>query len=89
MLRHSDITHAALVAMQDPLMGEKSCAFLVGSAELRPPALRQYLRAQGVAEYKLPDRFRFLDALPVTAIGKIDKQQLRKQLASTTTSPSH
>lgn len=89
LLRHSDITHAALVAMQDPLMGEKSCAFLVGSAELRPPALRQYLRAQGVAEYKLPDRFRFLDALPVTAIGKIDKQQLRKQLASTTTSPSH
>ncbi|MFT0137349.1 (2,3-dihydroxybenzoyl)adenylate synthase [Alcanivoracaceae bacterium MT1] len=89
LLQHSGITHAALVAMQDPLMGEKSCAFLVGSAELRPPALRQYLRTQGVAEYKLPDLFRFLDALPFTAVGKIDKQQLRKQLASNATPKSH
>ena len=80
LLTHPGITHAALVAMPDPLMGEKSCAFVVAATELRPPTLRRYLREQGVADYKLPDRFRFLDTLPVTAVGKIDKQKLRQRL---------
>ncbi|TWH75954.1 2,3-dihydroxybenzoate-AMP ligase [Azomonas agilis] len=81
LLQHPDVTQAALVAMPDPLMGEKSCAFLsVTHSELRPIALRRYLLAQGIAEYKLPDRFCFLEHLPLTAVGKIDKQQLRAQL---------
>ena len=33
-----------------------------------------------MAEYKLPDRFQFLDQLPLTAVGKIDKRRLREQL---------
>ena len=36
----------------------------------------------GVAEYKLPDRFRFLPALPLTAVGKIDKRSLRDSLTT-------
>ena len=85
LLRHPDITHAALVAMQDEALGEKSCAFLVlraGAGKLSPPALRRHLLDLGVAEYKLPDRFRFVDALPLTPVGKIDKRRLRDSLAA-------
>ena len=85
LLRHPDITHAALVSVPDAHLGEKSCAFLVmrqGAERLSPPALRRHLLELGVAEYKLPDRFRFADALPLTAVGKIDKRSLRDSLAT-------
>ncbi|SIR05193.1 2,3-dihydroxybenzoate-AMP ligase [Paracoccus thiocyanatus] len=87
LVRHPDITHAALVAAPDAHLGEKSCAFLVlrdGAGKLSPPALRRHLLELGVAEYKLPDRFRFVPELPLTAVGKIDKRRLRDSLAAET-----
>ncbi|MCU1717158.1 (2,3-dihydroxybenzoyl)adenylate synthase [Pseudomonas sp. 5P_3.1_Bac2] len=81
LLGHADITHAALVALPDTLLGEKSCAFIVSrNPALKAVALRRYLMAQGIAEYKLPDRVRLLEQMPLTAVGKIDKKQLREQL---------
>ncbi|MGE0235174.1 hypothetical protein [Methylocystis sp.] len=62
-------------------MGEKCCAFIVASdAALRPIALRKHLRSHGLAEFKLPARFEFIDRMPLTAFGKIDKQTLRSDL---------
>ncbi|NEX83157.1 (2,3-dihydroxybenzoyl)adenylate synthase [Aeromonas rivipollensis] len=82
LLHHPAITHAALVSMPDSAMGEKSCAFIVSTdPALKPLALRKFLRERGVADFKLPDRFEILDALPMTAVGKIDKQGLRAQIA--------
>ncbi|ABQ62398.1 2,3-dihydroxybenzoate-AMP ligase [Brucella ovis ATCC 25840] len=79
ILLHPDVTHAALVAMQDELLGEKSCAFIVSrNPDLKPPVLRRHLLALGVAEYKLPDRIRLIETMPLTAVGKIDKKHLRK-----------
>ncbi|MGL3606751.1 (2,3-dihydroxybenzoyl)adenylate synthase [Rhizobium sp. G187] len=86
LLTHSDVTHAALVAMPDDLLGEKSCAFVVShNPGLKAPALRQHLMRLGVAEYKLPDRVRFIEAMPLTAVGKIDKKRLRELLAQSAT----
>ena len=82
LLHHPAITQAALVSMPDSAMGEKSCAFIVSTdPALKPLALRKFLRARGVADFKLPDRFETLDALPMTAVGKIDKQGLRARIA--------
>jgi len=55
-----------------------------GAGKLSPPALRRHLLELGVAEYKLPDRFRFLPELPLTAVGKIDKRRLRDSLVAET-----
>lgn len=83
LLRHEAVMHAALISMPDVLMGEKSCAYIVASdAALRPIALRKHLRSQGLAEFKLPDRFEFVEHMPLTAFGKIDKQILRSDLQS-------
>ncbi|MGE6266957.1 (2,3-dihydroxybenzoyl)adenylate synthase [Aeromonas media] len=82
LLHHPAITQAALVSMPDSAMGEKSCAFIVSTDPgLKPLALRKFLRERGVADFKLPDRFETLDALPMTAVGKIDKQGLRARIA--------
>lgn len=82
LLQHPEVIHAALVSMQDELMGEKSCAFIVSSQPLKPVALRRHLRDLGVAEYKLPDRIICVDELPLTPVGKVDKKRLRQQLAA-------
>ena len=73
LLRHEAVIHAALVSMEDSLLGEKSCAYLVVKQPLRAVDVRRFLREQGVAEFKLPDRVECLDALPLTPVGKVDK----------------
>lgn len=81
LLRHPDVTEAGLVAMDDDLMGEKSCAFIMVRRPIKSVVLRKFLRDQGIAEYKLPDKFKVLEEMPLTAVGKVDKKQLRDQLS--------
>ncbi|MDF3194840.1 (2,3-dihydroxybenzoyl)adenylate synthase [Pseudomonas sp. 1928-m] len=83
LMAHPAITHAALVAMPDTALGEKSCAFVVSrDPALKSIALRKFLRGLGLADYKLPDRFEHLDRLPMTAVGKVDKTRLRQRIAA-------
>ena len=77
---HPAVAEAALVARPDPVLGEKSHAFVV----LRDPrctaaVLRKHCAAH-LADYKVPDFFTLLDApLPRNANGKIMKRALREQ----------
>ncbi|MFD1802325.1 (2,3-dihydroxybenzoyl)adenylate synthase [Mixta tenebrionis] len=82
LLRHPAVLHAALVAAPDAMMGEKSCAFIVSREAVKAVTLRRYLRDLGIADYKLPDRFIFLSTLPLTPVGKINKQRLRALAAA-------
>lgn len=80
LLKHEFIMHSALVAMPDSMMGEKSCAFIVPKVAqhgMKSVSLRKYLRGLGVADYKVPDRFEFIDNLPLTPVGKPNKVALR------------
>ncbi len=47
LLRHEAVIHAALVSIEDNLLGEKSCAYLVVTSPLRAVAVRRFLREQG------------------------------------------
>lgn len=81
LLKHELIMHSALVSMPDSMMGEKSCAFIVpktASHGMKSLTLRKYLRGLGVADYKVPDRFEFIDSLPLTPVGKPNKVALRE-----------
>jgi 2,3-dihydroxybenzoate-AMP ligase len=94
LLRHQRVVQAAVVAVPDSCLGEKSCAFVVCRDGMpKPHLLRKHLRDCGIADYKLPDRFVELDALPLTPIGKPDKMQLRvrvepKAASETTEEPT-
>ncbi|WP_413723536.1 (2,3-dihydroxybenzoyl)adenylate synthase [Sodalis sp. RH24] len=88
LLRHPHVVNAALVSMTDALMGEKSCAYIVVTQEIKPVALRRHLRQLGVAEFKLPDRFERVDALPLTPVGKVDKKRLRLLIDAATATPA-
>ena len=80
---HPGVRNVAVVAMPDPMMGEKSCAFVVPGEN--PPTLselRRFLVECGLADYKLPDRLELVDSLPMTSIGKLDRRALRAGVAS-------
>ncbi|WP_323118071.1 (2,3-dihydroxybenzoyl)adenylate synthase [Burkholderia alba] len=83
LMAHPDVIDAALVAMPDPYLGEKSCAYVIrGNPRMRAPALIGFLREQGIAAYKIPDRVVFVDTFPKTAVGKTNKQVLRKDIVA-------
>lgn len=53
LLKHTSIKQVALVAMDDAVMGERACAFVVcHDAPVKAVALRKFLREQGLADYK-------------------------------------
>lgn len=80
---HPAIRAVAIVSMPDPRVGEKCCAFAVPNDghELTLELITGYLREKQVAVQKLPERLEIVDALPMTAVGKVRKNVLRDQIA--------
>ncbi|GAA3399581.1 (2,3-dihydroxybenzoyl)adenylate synthase [Paenibacillus hodogayensis] len=83
LLAHPAVHDAAVVAMPDDFLGERTCAFIIprGAA---PSAgeLRAFLRERGLAGYKLPDRVEITDAFPQTPVGKVSKKALRETITA-------
>lgn len=77
------VLDAAVVAVPDRYLGERSCAFIVLKERAAPPTpsareLRRLLRERGLADYKVPDIVRIVTELPTTPVGKVDKVALRR-----------
>jgi cyclohexanecarboxylate-CoA ligase len=82
---HPDLQTSAVVGIPDDRLGERVCCFVVlrnGSPEPRVEDLRAYLIAHGVAIQKTPERVIAIEALPMTATGKVQKHLLRAQAAT-------
>lgn len=84
LIQHSGIAGVAVVAMPDPRLGEKTCAYLVSTTgdQLSLDAIRAHLSSLGVAKYKWPERLEWIDELPRSNVGKVDKRQLRTDIAA-------
>lgn len=80
LLAHPAVLDAALVAMPDGFLGERSCAFVIRRSAAAAGELKAYLRGCGLAAFKLPDRFEFLEAFPQTGVGKVSRRHLRETL---------
>ncbi|MBI3637989.1 MAG: AMP-binding protein [Candidatus Rokubacteria bacterium] len=83
ILSHPAVLHVAVVAMPDPVLGERACAYVV----LRPGAslslgdlARFLLEDKHIAKFKVPERLELRDRFPTTAVGKIAKTPLRDEL---------
>lgn len=80
---HAAIADCAVVAMPDPVLSERACAFVVLKPGRTAPDVAQlgeFLRERGLARYKWPERVEAIDALPITKVGKLDKAALRERI---------
>ena len=82
LYRHPKIQDVQCVGVPDPKYGEELCACVI----LRPGVsatedeIRDFCRGE-IAHYKVPRYVRFMDSLPMTVTGKIQKFLLRRQIA--------
>ena len=81
LLEHPAVTEAAVVGRPDKLHGEEVIAFVSqrASAELTADDLVAYARER-IGGYKYPREVHIVSSLPLTAVGKVDRKELRKQI---------
>jgi len=77
------VAEAAVIGVPDPRWVEAGLAVIVPApgARLSEDAVREHCRAQ-LAGYKVPKHVRFVDALPRTPAGKVEKPALRARFAA-------
>jgi fatty-acyl-CoA synthase len=78
LLRHPAVLEVAVVGLADERWGESPHAFVVLRQDAAASAddLRQFAR-EHLAHFKVPSSFHFIEALPKTATGKVQKYVLR------------
>ncbi len=93
LLGHAGVFDAVVVSIPDEHLGERSCAFVIpqtdnrsgehGDSQSGKPRvidLKNWVRGQGLAAFKVPDQIVFVDSFQTTAVGKISRRELRALL---------
>ncbi|MDQ7783974.1 MAG: fatty acid--CoA ligase [Desulfomonilaceae bacterium] len=86
--RHEAVSEVAVVGVPHEKWGERPVALIVskdGAADkVTSDALRAFLEqfvAQGrISKWAIPDDFMFVDEIPKTSVGKIDKKIIRQRM---------
>jgi fatty-acyl-CoA synthase len=89
ILRMPGIAEAAVVGVPDERWGERPVAFVVArAADGSGPteaAIRDHVAAfaarGAISRFAVPDRVHFVDAIPKTSVGKLDKKVIRARLS--------
>ena len=80
LYRMPEVADAAVVAMPDPRLQERACAFVTVrlGRSLELDAVCRHLAAEGFSRHFWPERLEVLAEMPRTATGKIQKFVLRE-----------
>jgi cyclohexanecarboxylate-CoA ligase len=83
LLEHPAVDDVAVVAMPDPVLVERACAFVVPreGAAVSLADLVQFMRTHDFAAQKLPEHLEVVNQLPRTTSGKVQKYKLRAAAA--------
>ncbi|HSL36755.1 MAG TPA: 2,3-dihydroxybenzoate-AMP ligase, partial [Arthrobacter sp.] len=81
--RIDDVTMAAAIAMPDQMLGERLCLYITvkPGRDVTLEQIQELLHQTGVAAFKIPEHLVVLDELPTTKVGKINKKDLRADIA--------
>jgi acyl-CoA synthetase (AMP-forming)/AMP-acid ligase II len=83
LLRHPDVSQVAVIGIPDERLGEVGMAFVVLRADATTSGddIIAWSRDQ-MANYKVPRAVAIIDALPLGATGKVQKDELRTRVAA-------
>jgi acyl-CoA synthetase (AMP-forming)/AMP-acid ligase II len=78
LLTHPKVGQVAVVAMPDPVMGERACAYVAPKQgnTFTFDEMTSFLREHRIASFKIPERLEIRDSLPIGELGKVMKSQL-------------
>src|SRR5207244_11983804 len=83
ILAHPAVLNVACVPMPDPVLGERTCAYVIPQpgTVLTLSELNAFLLERGIAKFKLPERLELVEDFPLSKFGKVSKHVLAKQIA--------
>ena len=83
ILSHPAVLNVSCVPMPDPVLGERTCAFVIlqTRAALTLKELTDFLLDKGIAKFKLPERLEIVDDFPLSKFGKVSKHVLVRQIS--------
>ncbi len=76
LLQHPAVREAAVVTHEPHAGSKQIVGYLVAPTAIPPASLREFLSAY-LPEYMIPSAFVYLDSLPLTRNGKVDRGALR------------
>ena len=88
ILRVTGVAEVAVVGVPDEKWGERPVALVVVKTGKNPAPTEQGIRRHiedfagrgAISKYAVPDRVYFVDAIPKTSVGKLDKKLIRAKL---------
>jgi acyl-CoA synthetase (AMP-forming)/AMP-acid ligase II len=88
LLGHPEVSQVAVIGLPDELLGEVPAAFVVpaGGADVDVRSLVAYCRER-LAKFKVPRTVWLVQQLPLNAVGKVAKAELRADAAARLTPP--
>jgi 2-furoate---CoA ligase len=73
---HPAVSEIAVVGLADERWGKIVCAFVKRSRHVAPEDLDQFCRSSGLASFKRPRRYVFVEDIPKSPVGKLLRRKL-------------
>ena len=84
ILQHAGVGECAVVGVPDEKWGERPVALVVKNGDADEEGIKalmaDYAEKGIISRYGIPDRVIFVDELPRTSVGKLDKKKMRAEM---------
>ncbi len=84
IIAHPSVEDVSVIGMPDKELGERICAYIkpAPGSKLSFDDILSFLKSKGASVLQLPERIEFVDSIPLTKVGKVDKKVLREDIKS-------
>jgi len=87
--RHPGVSEVAAIGIPDERWGERPMVLIVQNTDADVPAsaenicshVSKYVESGDISKWAVPERVEFVDEIPKTSVGKLDKKLIRRQYA--------